>query len=176
MGSSKRYTREEILTGLTCYAMVAGSEVKTLEMLKQAKMGRTPIATVRDWAYRTYRDDYEAIKADIDQHVRSRLADKHLELAESAVELESRIDDELRALLDAGELGPKELVDIKRTAATSSGIHTDKYQLTSGKPTQIVQNDFSELQKALLQRHGVTLTIEGEATEEPIQELQEATT
>jgi hypothetical protein len=120
------------------------------------------------------RDQYEQIKTELAKHLDSELEELNRSLAVSAAELEAMAVNQLRDLAEAKDLGPKELVDIARTASTQVGIHTDKVQLLQGKPTQIVQNDFSDLKKALAQRHGINLTIEGEATEEPIPELSEA--
>lgn len=170
----QQYTREEVLKGLTVLALVAGSKKRAEEMLVQQGLQRINIATLRDWAYVTYRDDYERIKSEIDQHVRAKLADNHLALAFDAGEIEALALEKLRAKLENNELNGKELASVLSSSAVAGGVHTDKAQLLAGKPTQIVQNDFSELQRALLQRHGVRLTIEGEATEEPAPQIEEA--
>lgn len=163
---SAKYTPEEIKLGLTAYAAAQGNQQKTEALQEREAIQHIPFGTIRCWRQRDHRELYEQIKGDLEEQIGSEFADRHLELAHAASEIEALATDQLREKLAAKEIAPKDLARIAKDAAVVVAVHTDKYQMLSGKPTVIVQNDYPDLKKAL-ERHGVHLTIEGEAIEEP---------
>lgn len=170
---ARRYHPETIKRALNCYAITGGNEQRTKDLLEAAGLGAIPFATVRGWRSRTHREYYEQIRTDVEEQIGSELADDHLNLAFAAGENERLAMGILREKLLAGEVTAKEAARIAKDSGVTMAIHTDKHQILSGKPTVIVQNDFADLQKALEQRHGVKLVIEGEAVEEEIPALPE---
>lgn len=136
-----------------------------------------PYATVKYWAYTAKRDLHQQVKSELSGTVYGAMEDNALGLAESAVglwskaasELAERLDDEemIKAMKDA------DLIKVMHESAVSFDISLGKAMAIGGRPTQITRLDLPDLQKALLERHGVKLSIEGEAVEEPIHELEE---
>jgi len=158
----RRYTDEEVLKGLAIYALMSGAAAKVEPMLQEQGLGHVPLDTVREWAYRSRREDYQRVKGEVDQHVRARLADTHLSLAHAASELEAKAVTQLHNRLDEEQLDAKDLANILKSAAIAGGVHTDKSQVLAGKPTSIVHNDFGNLKRALEQR-GIGLVLPDKA-------------
>ena len=170
---ARHYHPATIQRALTCYALAGGNEERTKALLKPAGLDAIPYNTIRNWRSKSYRELYEQIKTDVEKQVGSELGDRHLDLAHTAGEIEALATEQLLEKLRAGEVNAKELARIAKDGAVMMAIHTDKHQVLTGKPTQIVQNDYPDLQKAL-ERHGVKLFIEGEAEEVETPQIEEA--
>lgn len=160
----RSYSQKEVNLGLAAYAMGTGRAKDVLAILKDSGLD-IPIDTLRQWAYRTHKERYEQIKREVDAHVRSQLADAFTGLANSATELQAKALDELHLRVTGAELlamSTDQLLKVLHQAAVASGINTEKSQMLAGKPTQIVRNDFPEIQRILKERHGVTIVIAGQ--------------
>lgn len=155
-----RYTEEEVLKGLAIYALMSGAAAKVEALLQDQGLGHIPITTLRDWAYRVHRDEYVRIKGEVDQHVRSQLADSHMTLAHAAAEIEHKVITQLNQRLDNEQLEAKDLANIMKSAAISGGVHTDKSQDLAARSSSLPKHDFSDLVRALKTR-GIGLTFEG---------------
>lgn len=145
MGSVSPYTEREIAEALTCHALAGGSKKNTRALLKERKLPMS-LRTVETWAYDRKRELYRQILARVEEDRSTRLADVHYELAGVATKLERELLTEAEKRLKAGDLTGKELSDILRTVSTAGGIHTDKVLALTGRPTEIIKHDFSDLQ------------------------------
>ena len=145
---STKYTEEEVQLGLVAYALANGNHRRCAVILSERGL-KIPEATVRSWATMTKRELYQRIRAKVEDHVNTQLADAHFDMAYMALDIEQRTLIQIRERLEEKKLDGKELASIARTAGTNSGIHTEKAMALSGKPTQIIQHDFSDIQRII---------------------------
>jgi len=164
------YTTEEVTQALEAMANNNGSASQAVIQLATEGLGITE-ARLKQWAKRTYNEQYKQLRTRFAEENKERLAEAHHAAAVDALDIEAEVDTELRKRLDAGEITTKELTALKKAAAVASGIHTEKGQLLSGEATQRIERTPDEIMRAL-KKHGAKLSwIEGEATEEPAPEL-----
>lgn len=149
---------------MAVYAFVSGREKAGVKLLVEADL-KIPWGTVRSWVTR-YRDDYAQVKAEVDEHARSIMADSHRRLATLAMESEEKALEQVAELLQRGEIKPRELPKLMQSMGILSGIHTEKSELLSGHPTSRVAGDLGDLKKAL-EAEGIEVILEGEAEELP---------
>lgn len=161
------YTPEEVETALSAHVLESGRSKQVVALLKEAGFD-IPIATIRTWAYRTKREQYETLKSQLHSHVDSQLGDTFSRLATMSGEIAEEALKQIKEHLDNGQMDPKELSKVLHESMVAAGISTEKAQLLAGKPTERIAVDFGEIKRTLEERHGVKLGfIDGTATEEP---------
>lgn len=156
-----QYSEAERRQALAVYAFVAGREKPGLQLLGEAEL-EIPWGTIRSWVSRD-RETYAQVKAEIDDHARSIMADSHRRLATMAMENEEEILRQVARLLEEGKITPRELPKYLQSHGITSGIHTEKSELLSGHPTSRVASDVGDLEAAL-KAAGIEL-IQGSAEE-----------
>jgi hypothetical protein len=142
-----RYTDYEKDAGLTALAVCSGQRNKAAETLKAETGIEISPTTLKRWAEKDETERYLRIQAELGPVMRARLADLHQTLAEKSGEIEHEALELLRAKLP--EMEGRDLTTAARNAAVQTGIHTEKTQLLTGQPTQIVKRDISEVARAL---------------------------
>lgn len=148
---------------MTVYAFVSGSEKRGVKLLEEAELD-IPWGTIRSWVERD-REGYGQVKAEIDDHSRSMMADSHRRLANLAMDNEEEGLRQAADLLREGKITAKELPKLLQSMGILSGIHTEKSELLSGHPTSRVASDLGDIEAALAAA-GVEI-ISGEAEELP---------
>jgi predicted nuclease with TOPRIM domain len=93
------YSSKEIDLALAAFAL-EGGRGKPVEKLLRAASLKVPLATVRGWAYDTHSERYQQILLEVEQQVRSRLADDFHRLARTSTELSEDILRRIKAQLD----------------------------------------------------------------------------
>lgn len=151
---------------MAVYAFVSGREKAGLELLEAAELD-VPWGTIRSWVTRR-REEYAQVKAEVDDHARSIMADSHRRLATLAMESEEEGLRQVADLLREGKIDKRELPKLLQSMGILSGIHTEKSELLSGHPTSRVASDLGDIQAAL-KAAGVEV-ITGTATEIPADE------
>lgn len=138
---------------------------------------KVPYGTVKRWAYTDKRDEFQEVKSHLSSTVYQAMEDRTLGLARVGMEMLGSVANELEKRLSSDEiqaLKTPELLKAWHELHVGMDISLGKAMTIGGKPTNIVRMELPDLQKALLERHGVKLSIEGEAVEEPIHELEES--
>lgn len=148
---------------MAVYAFVSGREKAGVKLLKEAEL-EIPWGTVRSWVTR-YRDEYAQVKAEVDEHARSMMADSHRRLATLAMESEEEALKQVAVLLERGEIKPRELPKLMQSLGIVAGVHTDKSELMSGHPTSRVAGDLGDIKKAL-DAAGIEVILEGSVEDE----------
>lgn len=103
------YTSEEIDVALSAFALEGGRSKPTEKLLRSAKL-KIPLATVRGWAYSTHAERYQQISLEVEQQVRSRLADDYHRLARESTELS---EEGLRRIRDLFDRKDRELAEVE---------------------------------------------------------------
>lgn len=127
---------------------------------------KVPYGTVKRWAYTDKRDQFQQVKSEMGSSVYAAMEDRTLGLARVGVELLGSVANELEKRLDKDEiqaLKTPELLKAWHELHVGMDISLGKAMAIGGKPTSIVRMDFPDLQRALMERHGVKLSLEGEA-------------
>lgn len=132
---------------MAVYAFVSGREKSGVELLKEADLD-VKWGTVRSWVSRR-REEYAQVKAEVDDHARSMMADSHRRLASMAMENEEEGLRQAADLLREGKITAKELPKLLQSMGILSGIHTEKSELLSGHPTSRVASDIGDIEAAL---------------------------
>lgn len=160
------------------YARIAGE----IEKQVRARLADTALRLAATSAELS-EDILARIKAELDRRdeekiiISQRLADVEARLTvlrhddtEEAEEEKKRLDDDRKSLcsqLDALKVNLKELAKLLHEAAVQGGVATDKHAILTGRPTQIVEHDFSEI-RAALERKGVRLQVgQGQPSSSP---------
>lgn len=161
------YSETERRQAMAVYAFVSGREKAGVELLKDAELDIN-WGTIRSWVTR-HREDYQQVKAEVDDHARSILGDAHRRLAAMAMENEEEALRQVATLLEEGKISPRDLPKILQSHGIIAGIHTEKSELLAGHPTSRVSSDLGDIESAL-KVAGIEI-IQGTATEEPVPAL-----
>lgn len=132
---------------MAVYAFVSGSEKRGVKLLQEADLD-IPWSTVQSWVTRR-REEYGQVKAEVDDHARSMMADSHRRLANLAMENEEEGLRQAADLLREGKITAKDLPKLLQSMGILSGIHTEKSELLSGHPTSRVASDLGDIEAAL---------------------------
>lgn len=172
-----KYSDAEVKEGMTLMVL-SSAKPEHYKILAEETNCRIPYGTAKRWAYTDKRESYQAVKSQLISTVYGRMEERSMAMADSAVDMWMKVWVELEKRLSPEEihnLKTNELLKVMHESAVSMDIALGKAMVIGGKPTQIVENRFIDLQKALKERHGVSLTIEGEVvSEEDVPELEEA--
>jgi hypothetical protein len=166
----REYSEAERRQAMAVYAFVSGREKAGVELLDQADLD-VPWGTIRSWVTRR-REEYAQVKAEVDDHARSIMADSHRRLATLAMESEEEGLRQVADLLREGKIDKRELPKLLQSMGILSGIHTEKSELLSGHPTSRVASDLGDIEAAL-KAAGVEV-ITGAAQEIPADEERPA--
>lgn len=93
--------------------------------------GKKPIAlrTMQEYRQRN-RELYEKVRKDVVESVRQSAAERHMEAADVAMEVEYELTQRLKRHVE--DIDPRDLPGAIRNAATSAGIHRDKALALTG--------------------------------------------
>lgn len=158
-----RYSPDEKRDAMAAYAFCSGNQQKTEKLLSDAGL-TVSFHTIVGWVRRE-KDLYEQVKAEIDGHTRSMMADSHKRLANMYMEGEEIGLAQLIKDLESGELTGKDLARALKDMSVGSAVHTDKGELLSGQPTARVATDANDIKRELASL-GIHV-IESDAVEEP---------
>lgn len=115
--AKRDYSSQEIDLALAAFALEGGREKPTLKLLRAADV-KVPFGTLRGWAYDTHADRYQQISLEVEQTVRSRMADDFHRLARISTELSEDILRRIKETLERKDREFKEadekLVDAER--------------------------------------------------------------
>jgi hypothetical protein len=106
--SKHDYTSKEIDLALAAFALEGGRGKPTGKVLRDAGL-KVPLATLRNWAYNVHAERYQQISLEVEQQVRSRLADDYHRLARRSSELAEDVLDRIRGLFDRKDRELKEV-------------------------------------------------------------------
>lgn len=156
---ARKYSVEEIDLGLAAFALEAGIGKQVEKVLEEAGLD-IPLATVRNWAYKVHKDRYQRISVEVEEQMRTRLKDQYHRLATISADLSEQLLDRIKAILDDpdSKVELRDLAKLLHEAGWAGGVATDKLQILSGRPTQIVEHDFTQIERALAEK-GVRLTL-----------------
>ena len=172
-----KYSDTEIRDALALFVLASAKPKPYARLQANHPEIIVPYATVKGWAYTSKRELYQQVKSEMSSTVYGAIEDKSLAMADSAVELWARASHELSKRLSDDQIKAMkvpDLVKIMHEMAVSYDISLGKAMAIGGRPTQITRMDFGDIQKTLMERHGIRVSIEGEATEQPIHELEES--
>lgn len=170
-----KYSDEQIREGMTLMVFASAKPRRYAELAQETKCP-IPYGTAKRWAYTDKKEAYQALKSQLITTVYGRMEERSMAMADSAVDLWMKVWVELEKRLSPEEIGrlkTPELLKVMHESAVSMDIALGKAMVIGGKPTQITENRFTDLQKALKERHGVSLTIEGEVVSEETIETKE---
>ena len=118
--AKRDYSSKEIDLALAAFALEGGREKPTLKLLRAAEV-KVPFGTVRSWAYDVHADRYQQISLEVEQTVRSRMADDYHRLARISTDLSEDILRRIKETLERKDKEFKEadakLVDAERRLA-----------------------------------------------------------
>jgi hypothetical protein len=109
VAAKRDYSSQEIDIALAAFATEGGRGKPTQKLLRDAGV-KVPIATIRGWAYNTHKERYQQISLEVEELVRSRMADTYQRLAETSAELS---EDVLRRLSEKLVKRDKELAEVE---------------------------------------------------------------
>lgn len=99
MAVERPETSQEIDIVLAAFALEGGRQKPTEKLLRSAGF-KIPFSTLRNWAYEVHADRYQQISLEVEQQVRSRLADDYHRLVRTSTELSEDILRRIRVTLD----------------------------------------------------------------------------
>jgi hypothetical protein len=118
--AKRDYSSQEIDLALAAFALEGGREKPVLKLLRAADV-KVPFGTLRGWAYDTHADRYQQISLEVEQTVRSRMADDFHRLARKSTELSEDVLRRIKVTLERkdGEfkVADEKLVDAERRLA-----------------------------------------------------------
>lgn len=130
---------------------------------------KVPYGTVKRWAYTDKRDLFQQVKSEMGSSVYQAMEDRTLGLARVGVELLGSVANELEKRLSSDEIAAlktPELLKAWHELHVGMDISLGKAMAIGGRPTQIIRMDYPDLQKALMERHGIKISIDGEEPKE----------
>lgn len=157
-GRVSRSSEEDIELGLTCLARNSGN------FSKASRECDIPRQTLQGWA-KKFHERYLEIQEEVVPLIRARTAERALQIAEQAADLESKALTQLEGELP--NLEGRDLANALRNVSTTKGIsltHANNFQSPAERPQE--QLDPAAI-LAGLQRLGVATLVDSTATEEP---------
>lgn len=117
MATKRPETSQEIDIALAAFALEGGRQKPTEKLLRAAGF-KLPFSTLRNWAYDVHADRYQQISLEVEEQVRSRLADDFHRLARKSTELSEdilrRIEETLRRKDDEFQKADDKLREAER--------------------------------------------------------------
>lgn len=178
MSQGSKYSDQEVKDALALFILASAKPMPYARLLEAYPEIKVPYGTVKRWAYSTKRDLHQQVKSELSGTVYGAMEDNALGLANSGIELLGNIAQELEKRLSKEEienLKTPELLKAWHELHVGADIMLGKAMAIGGRPTQITRMDFPDLQRALQERHGIKLSIEGEVvSEEDVPQLEPA--
>lgn len=172
-----KYSDAQVHEGMTLMVLSSSKEEPYKQLARETKCP-VPYGTAKRWAYRDKSEQYQQVKTQLINTVYGRMEERAMGMADSAIDMWMRVWRELEKRLSPDEihnLKTPELLKVMHESAVSMDIALGKAMVIGGKPTQIIDNKFSDIAKILKERHGVALTIEGEVlSEEDVPMIEES--
>jgi hypothetical protein len=133
--AKRDYTSKEIDLALAAFALEGGRQKPTEKLLRAAEI-KVPFGTLRGWAYNSHADRYQQISLEVEQQVRSRMADDYHRLARTSTELSEDILRRIRETLDRKDVefaeANEKLADAeRRLAEINTLIDLDQRELAA---------------------------------------------
>src|SRR6476620_2740956 len=139
------YTEQERREAMICYAHELGRSDGVERLLAAVELGHITYKTVREWATRSRKEQYEQIRSEHDRYIRNQLAESFQAVSSRAVGSADESVRQYDVALKSGRVRAKDLPRGAREMATTAAILTDKAQLLSGNPTEIVRADTDDI-------------------------------
>jgi hypothetical protein len=152
---------------LVVFALQSGNARLTEAMLVEVGLSHIKVDTIRQWAYRSRREEYTQIKGEVDGHVRAQLADGFRDTAAKGVEVAQEALRQLAIALEEGKIQYRDLGKSAQQAMVTAGIATEKGELLSGNPTSVVKTDVEDVKRELA-AVGIQIVIGGKGKPEAI--------
>ena len=93
-------------------------------------------------------------------------------LADAQMDLVGEMTEKLRENID--EVPARDLPGGIRNVTTAAAVHTDKAQILTGEPTEIVgKQSAAEILRSLAAKGVLSVPVDADATEEPMDQLPE---
>jgi hypothetical protein len=167
VAKGNRYGLPEIMRGLTAVAYENGNVSRAVKALKADGIKVSP-ATLGRWV-KDNPADYERIRRDILPQVGAKVADEHMDLARKQLGGAAMLAE--RLIKEGKDLPIRDVAGAMRNFDVGAGIHTEKARELQGdfETPNKTNKTAAELLRAL-QARGVGV-LDGEATEEPIEQL-----
>ena len=160
--AKRDYSSQEIDLALAAFALEGGREKPTLKLLRAADV-KVPFGTLRGWAYDTHADRYQQISLEVEQTVRSRMADDFHRLARISTELSEDILRRIKETLERKDREFKEadekLVDAeRRLAEINTLIDLDQREIATAIELPDVDSLIEEIKAAWARRAAAEVT------------------
>jgi hypothetical protein len=133
----------------------------TRRMLDEVGLNDLRVDTVREWARRGHKDEYDQIRQELEAWIRTNTAERFRAITSMAHDVQEEGLRQIKAALQRGELKPTEIPRALQPAAVAAGIAIDKSELLSDRPTERVSHDVGDLRRELASV-GVTIIMPGE--------------
>lgn len=133
MGRPRKLNTEDMIELFTLAALNNGHMSKGLAIFNEQRKEDGKEEIKLDTANATRRNEietYNKIRSEVVETVRLSAAEKHMEAADTAMEVESELTTRLRKHIE--DIDPRDLPGAIRNAATSAGIHRDKALALAG--------------------------------------------
>jgi len=135
----QKCTPEEVEHGLLVLAECNGNFHRAAGILEEQGL-RISQDTLRCWMKGRlkggrYAKRYEEIRAEVLPKIQERAAERHMELADKAMDVELLIAERLKEKVK--HIEARDLPGAQRNVATTSAVHVDKALLLRGEPTEI---------------------------------------
>lgn len=108
MAKRNSHSTGEIDLALAAFAVEGGRKQPVEKLLRDAKI-KVSYNTLRQWAYDTHKERYQQISLEVEQQVRTRLADDYHRLARRSSELAEDVLDRIRGLFTRKDRELKEV-------------------------------------------------------------------
>jgi hypothetical protein len=131
----RRYTPEEVDTGLTVLAL-CGGDSKEAERRLEASGSPIPSSTLRDWRTSTHADRYVEICQERAPEIEKRVLQQSQEIQQRALAASLKAVDAAEQQIDSGDA--KDPSATAKNLALTYGIITDKALVLQGRPSTII--------------------------------------
>lgn|SRR5512139_1897790 len=127
----KTATTEEMVSAFRLTAQYSGNAARAARDLG------IPGDRLREWR-RKHTELYNKVAKQEIETIRQQEAEKHMEIAATAREIENEVITKIQSAIANGDIQARDLGGLARNLATQSGIHTDKaLDLTGGKQAAV---------------------------------------
>lgn len=163
-----RYTEAERERGLVALALFSGNYRRAAKALAADGL-KIPPNTLYTWP-QWFPEEYERVRTEVMPRIRAELAERHTELAQANVQVESEALELARKRMDGME--DRDLIALASKAAISSGVHTQRGSELRGEATTVVEHRSAKDIMKRLKDLGIDF-IEGEAEEVKPDQLEQ---
>lgn len=166
----RRYTEEEIETGLMALALNGGRPTQASRQLAEQHNLPIPATTLCHWRDSAHVERYAKIAHEQEQRTRQVAAARFEGIVAQATEIQANLLDKTAQAIEQGDIPPRDLPSASRNIAATAGIYHDKASMARDRPTAIVERRAPEEILAALRTLGVEVI---DATPEDIEDADE---